>query len=539
VDVNRQGKEGMTPLLWTFGAHNENGFLCLLKHRADPNLLAFDRTSVMKLAATDKNPAFLKMALEHGGNPNWTDPQNGRPIIFETIHPYSREPIKVLIAAGADVNAKDKSMPYLQTPLYSAATLNQYDIVYLLLEAGADYTLTDEDGYNPLIYSIERHLLDPNFKLLPWRAKVVEWLCERGVEVTPAEDDGFVVRGQLIREVYSDPKMQELAAAGARGDVKTIDRLVAEGVNVNSVGANGVTPLYWAYYAFNKEGFKRLLEQGADPNTVVKDGKSILMLAARFTNDPDYYKLVLEYGGDKNVKFGDARALRMGRAEQGDAKAQCELGDLYYHGCFLYPQNYKEAVKWLRLAADQGQMLAQHLLGDCYYHGNGVPKDCGEALKWYRQAAEQGDKDAQYAIGDIYYYGDGIQKDCTEAVKWFRMAADQGYSLAQSVLGECYYRGLGVTQNYEEAVKWLRLAAEQGETTSADVLGLCYRLGQGVPKNYAQAYAWFSVATDRGSKLAKKHRDACLNGMTPEQIEAGEKLYRESRQTLNDKVSGQ
>jgi TPR repeat protein len=62
---------------------------------------------------------------------------------------------------------------------------------------------------------------------------------------------------------------------------------------------------------------------------------------------------------------------------------------------------------------------------------------------------------------------------------------------------------------------------------------LCYRLGQGIPKNYVQAYAWFSLAAFRENKLAEKHKAACLNEMTPEQIEEGEKLFREYGQDSN------
>ena len=66
------------------------------------------------------------------------------------------------------------------------------------------------------------------------------------------------------------------------------------------------------------------------------------------------------------------------------------------------PQDYKEAVKWSRLAAEQGYASAQYNLGLMYNNGNGVPQDYAEAVKWYRLAAEQGDADAQYNLGNMY-----------------------------------------------------------------------------------------------------------------------------------------
>ena len=48
----------------------------------------------------------------------------------------------------------------------------------------------------------------------------------------------------------------------------------------------------------------------------------------------------------------DLTKLRQ-KAEQGDAKAQCALGVNYAVGKGV-PQDYKDAVKWWRLAAAQG-----------------------------------------------------------------------------------------------------------------------------------------------------------------------------------------
>ncbi len=40
-------------------------------------------------------------------------------------------------------------------------------------------------------------------------------------------------------------------------------------------------------------------------------------------------------------------------------------------------------------------VLAQVKLGEMYYKGHGVPQDYNEAVKWLRLAAEQGDAQAQ------------------------------------------------------------------------------------------------------------------------------------------------
>ena len=54
-----------------------------------------------------------------------------------------------------------------------------------------------------------------------------------------------------------------------------------------------------------------------------------------------------------------------------------------------------EALKWWRKAAEQGDAKAQFNLGVMYDKGQGVMRNYAEAAKWYRKAAEQGDADAQ------------------------------------------------------------------------------------------------------------------------------------------------
>jgi uncharacterized protein len=113
-------------------------------------------------------------------------------------------------------------------------------------------------------------------------------------------------------------------------------------------------------------------------------------------------------------------------AEGGDASAQYNLGTMYFNGAGV-PQDYKEGVKWYKMAAEQGNALAQCALGVIYgYNGNGVSKDWKEAVKWYRMSAKQGNARAQYHLGIRYFSGSGVPKDYKQAYAWYSIAKTNG-----------------------------------------------------------------------------------------------------------------
>jgi len=118
-----------------------------------------------------------------------------------------------------------------------------------------------------------------------------------------------------------------------------------------------------------------------------------------------------------------AIALRLYRrlADQGNARAQDNLGVFYEHGLGV-ARSYAEAVNWYRMAAEQGEPNAQNNLGVMYETGRGVPADPAEAVKWYQRAATQGDLNAQHNLGNMYESGHGVAQNYTEAVTWFRKA---------------------------------------------------------------------------------------------------------------------
>ncbi len=87
--------------------------------------------------------------------------------------------------------------------------------------------------------------------------------------------------------------------------------------------------------------------------------------------------------------------------------------------------DYETALRELYPLAEQGDAKAQNNLGDMYCYGHGVPQDYAEAVRWYLNAAEQGYAAAQPLLGNMYEEGKGFPQDYVLAHMWFNLAASQ------------------------------------------------------------------------------------------------------------------
>lgn len=194
--IDFQGKEGMTALIWALLQQNQKGYEYLLEKGANPNLRMAESTltsdgvtdgnSAVSLAAMHVDPWYLEVTLKHRGDPNIVNPVKGSPVIFQCImlldhsRPQPRlEQLKLLIAAGANLNARNKSD---LTPLMYAASLNRYDMAHLMLVAGADPGQKTKWG-TTVVYEINESRTDPKSPLYQWRTKVIELLKAKGVNV--------------------------------------------------------------------------------------------------------------------------------------------------------------------------------------------------------------------------------------------------------------------------------------------------------------------------------------------------------------------
>jgi len=88
------------------------------------------------------------------------------------------------------------------------------------------------------------------------------------------------------------------------------------------------------------------------------------------------------------------------------------------------PENDAEAVKWYRKAADQGHAKAQSNLGVMYFNGDGVPENHVRAYVWLSMAKTQGYESAKKGV---------------ETVK--NLMTKQQTADAQALAAQCYESG--------------------------------------------------------------------------------------------------
>ncbi|MGC3998571.1 MAG: ankyrin repeat domain-containing protein [Anaeromyxobacter sp.] len=173
ADLEGEGAERTTPLLWAVGCGSEAGVEALLEAGADPNH-DNGRFSPVFAAATRHDPACLRVLLARGGDANALDRKSGKTAIAAAlalgVHGRGWAGYELLLDR-ADLERADSSG---WTIAFQAAALNQYDRVAELLERGYSRDLE----YLGRLVSTGRVDLEPQRS---WQAKVIAMLEARGV----------------------------------------------------------------------------------------------------------------------------------------------------------------------------------------------------------------------------------------------------------------------------------------------------------------------------------------------------------------------
>lgn len=135
-------------------------------------------------------------------------------------------------------------------------------------------------------------------------------------------------------------------------------------------------------------------------------------------------------------------------------------------GDYIWEGKFKKALP----KAEQGDAKAQYTVGEMYEKGKGAVRDAQKAFEWYSKSAAQGNKKAAYKLGRAYLDGKGVSRNYGKALSWFKKSAEKKYVRAEYYLGVMYENGKGVSTNYGEASKWYKRALAGGYGSASEGL---------------------------------------------------------------------
>jgi len=110
---------------------------------------------LLGIAARSGQPNAVDFLLRNGANPNLPDSSGDAPLICAIRRGQNEVDLRtmqLLLRAGANPDVRSSSR-YGWTPLIHAAVLRCTDMIRILVAAGADVNATDADGATPLHYA--------------------------------------------------------------------------------------------------------------------------------------------------------------------------------------------------------------------------------------------------------------------------------------------------------------------------------------------------------------------------------------------------
>ena len=205
ADVNAQGNDKMTPLLWAFPDNQLPRFKWLLEHGANPNVVVEGEfntgqsisrgDSVTLMVCKTSHPGYFEAVFDNGGDPNikHVGPlgRSHTPLftVISRAAGDKQSKIKRLIELGADMNA----LALGTTPLGMAVGWGgQYDLALMMLMAGANFRTFDEDEVQRLIHRVagqERRLNEYTPEQRAGFHELVKWLEDHGESYEEAKAD--------------------------------------------------------------------------------------------------------------------------------------------------------------------------------------------------------------------------------------------------------------------------------------------------------------------------------------------------------------
>jgi uncharacterized protein len=354
-------REGVTPLQLA-AINGSAGMLGrLIKSGADPNapLTPARDTALMLAARTGKTDA-IRVLLEAGADINAKETWGGTTALTWAVAEGHADAARMLIAAGADVNARshyvapangrgfegrtpsasraeEKVEEFASgwlSPLMFAARDGSLELARILVGAGADVDAAAGDGKTALALAIFNGNYDVAMFLVDSKADVNRADAQRFTPLFWAVDRrNMETAPNFPWMVTTDPMplVRKLLDAGANPNA-VVDNTPRGRMREGSPRIVFATPLMRAAFAGDLELVKLLLERGADPAIVSRDGETMVSAAAGLAFIHGYHrgkspeerlqvvKLFVQLGNDVNQPDDYGITPLMAAANGGDTK---------------------------------------------------------------------------------------------------------------------------------------------------------------------------------------------------------------------------
>lgn len=250
----------------------------------------FRAASAWSGAVIGGSDEVVRLFLKRGADPNAAlDEKKTPPLLLAANRGYT-DICQTLIDAGAQVNGVDK---WGATALAAAAVNGRTETLKLLLACGADPTLSDSSGTNPLEFAMRKHFIQAADILRtamtgkPRQERVREFL-----DAVRRQNDQ-VVTDFLAESATSYPEVTEgMLLAAARGNASALRQCLDWGAPAKTHGPARFTPLLYAAIRGDTAMAEALIEAGAEVNYGNATGLTPLMAAAKANHAALLTKLI-------------------------------------------------------------------------------------------------------------------------------------------------------------------------------------------------------------------------------------------------------
>lgn len=176
--------------------------------------------------------------------------------------------------SGIDVNTRNM---HGETPFFQALQKGNMTIVKLLLKAGCDINISDNNNLHPLVVAI---------KNVPRNEMLTEFVTQLLTHWTDVD-------------VCSDRKETPLWLTAKLNNIDVMKIILQRECNVNHVGKDDLCPIHWAYLNRNMEMMCLLTANGASLNQRI--GNQTLLYKAVEDSNSELVKFLLDNGGDLEI----------------------------------------------------------------------------------------------------------------------------------------------------------------------------------------------------------------------------------------------